>query len=180
MMMEQPSIPSLLSQRTKDASQDENGAENSVNQCNGAAPSITPSNSSFIMNKDSSPVDAPVTDHSVMKNIVGAVSMSRGSREILPEQDDFHPQDDIYSLLFITPFSIFNGAFLYCIFFLAFQGIVIALIGADLLANGTPNNWLDVPHGVGLVVSVSQVFALFIATITQQDVVTSLYLASGL
>ena len=140
---------------------------------------------------DSSPVD-PVVDpyapsktlyihseyHSMMKTIVGAVRMTRGSREMLTEQDDFHPQDDIYSLLFITPFSIFNGAFLYCIFFLAFQGIVIALIGADLLANGTPKNRLNIPHGVAFVVSISQVFALFIATITQQDVINSLYLAS--
>lgn len=182
-MMEQP--PIVSSSVTEDEHSSWNGA---VDPYAPTRDSSDASNHNSTGGNDSSAAAAAIDEPGLhglrMKTIVSgantlrtAVSMSRGNKEIA-EEADFHPQEDIYSLLFITPFSFCNGAFLYCIFFLAFQGVVIMLIAADLLANGTPDNWLDVPHGVGVVVSISQVFALFIATITQQDVITSLYLAS--
>lgn len=113
----------------------------------------------------------------IVKGATTALALSRGS-SVQPDIDDFPVQEDIYSMLLIAPFSLCNSTFVYCVFFLSFQVIVIILIAADLLSDGTDDNWLAIPHGVGILVSVSQVFALFIAVITQQDILTALYLAS--
>lgn len=96
----------------------------------------------------------------IVKGATSAVKMSRG-KSMEQEVDDFHPQDDIYSLLFSTPFSIFDvTSSIDFLFSLSVPCHVLIL--ADLLEDGTEGNWLAIPHGVGTLVSVSQVFALFI------------------
>jgi len=55
-----------------------------------------------------------------------ALDVSSPKKEMLPLEEEFHLQEDIFSLLFLSP--VRSQAFLYSMFWMAFQAGIITLI----------------------------------------------------
>jgi hypothetical protein len=92
--------------------------------------------------------------------------------------DKFTFPPDVFSMLFFAEWK--SKAFVFGISVFCFQMLILGLLGFDLLSDesGRDNNSFNAPVQVDIQVAIAQVVALFIAIISQEQVTTTLSLAS--